>query len=131
MVQNGSGRPNPARIIHSKPWLEPPAPGFSESWARPKPWSGRGFGPRLEAGPCTSLVEEHLMLSHAKYASAREALLSLARHLDRIGWEHKLQPLKKTHLRPIGDFGQQTQGTAILSWIWLTHGISSDDSEGL
>jgi hypothetical protein len=91
----------------------------------------RGQGPNTRARKSMDAVEERLMLSHAKYARAHEALLSLARHLDRTGWEHKLQPLKKTHLRPIGDFGQQTQGTAIMSWIWLTHGISSDDSEGL
>ncbi|KAG1719439.1 uncharacterized protein EDB91DRAFT_1240601 [Suillus paluster] len=62
---------------------------------------------------------------------ARKTMDYTTHHLDRTGWEHKLQPLKKAHLRPIGDFGQQTQGTAIMSWIWLTHGISSDDSEGL
>ncbi|KAG1764616.1 hypothetical protein EDD22DRAFT_951547 [Suillus occidentalis] len=87
--------------------------------------------PNTRAHKSMDAVEERLMLSHAKYARAHKALLSLARHLDHTGWEHKLQPLKKTHLRPIGDFGQQTQGTAIMSWIWLTHGISSDDSEGL
>lgn len=91
----------------------------------------RGQGPNTRARKSMDAVEQRLMLSHAKYARAHEALLSLARHLDRIGWEHKLQPLKKMHLRPIGDFGQQTQGTAIMSWIWLTHGISPDDSEGL
>ncbi|KAG1889045.1 uncharacterized protein F5891DRAFT_1131886 [Suillus fuscotomentosus] len=91
----------------------------------------RGQGPNTCARKTMDAVEERLMLSHAKYASAHEALLSLAPHLERIGWEHKLQPLKKTHLRPIGDLGQQTQGTVIMSWIWLTHGISSDDSEGL
>ncbi|KAG1809165.1 uncharacterized protein BJ212DRAFT_1302728 [Suillus subaureus] len=88
-------------------------------------------GPNTRARKTMDAVEECLMLSHAKYARAHKALLSLARHLDRIGWEHKLQPLKKMHLRPIGDFRQQTQGTAIMSWIWLTHRISSDDSEGL
>ncbi|KAG1737598.1 hypothetical protein EDD22DRAFT_852172 [Suillus occidentalis] len=88
-------------------------------------------GPNTHARKTLDTVEEHLTLSHAKYASTREALVSLACHLDRIGWEHKLQPLKKAHLRPIGDFGQQTQGTAIMSWIWLTQGISSDDTEGM
>ncbi|KAG2047143.1 hypothetical protein BDR06DRAFT_976975 [Suillus hirtellus] len=91
----------------------------------------RGQGPNTCARKTMDAVEERLMLSHAKYASAHEALLSLAPHLERIGWEHKLQPLKKTHLRPIGDLGQQTQGTVIMLWIWLTHGISSGDSKGL
>lgn len=91
----------------------------------------RGQGPNTRARKTLDTVEERLTLSHAKYVSAREALVSLARHLDRIGWEHKLQPLKKAHLRPIGDFSQQTQGTAIMSWIWLTQGISSDDTEGM
>ncbi|KAG1890871.1 hypothetical protein F4604DRAFT_378476 [Suillus subluteus] len=36
------------------------------------------------------------------------------------------------HLRSIAlGFGQQTQGTAIMSWISLTHGVSSDDGEEL
>ncbi|KAG1727375.1 uncharacterized protein EDB91DRAFT_1086447 [Suillus paluster] len=90
-----------------------------------------GQGPNTRTRKTLDTVEERLTLSHAKYASAREALISLAHHLDRIGWEHKLQPLKKAHLRPIGDFGQQTQGTTIMSWIWLTQGISSDDTEGM
>ncbi|KAG2058703.1 hypothetical protein BDR06DRAFT_980165 [Suillus hirtellus] len=91
----------------------------------------RKQGPNTCARKTMDAVEECLMLSHAKYASAHEALLSLAPHLEQIGWEHKLQPLKKMHLRPIRDLGQQTQGTVIMSWIWLTHGISSDDSKGL
>ncbi|KAG1734228.1 uncharacterized protein EDB91DRAFT_1238442 [Suillus paluster] len=66
-------------------------------------------------------VEKRLVLSHDKYSRARSALVCLSRHLDRVGWDHK----------PIGDLGGQTQGTAIMSWIWLTHGISSHDSEGL
>ncbi|KAG1855621.1 hypothetical protein F4604DRAFT_1932269 [Suillus subluteus] len=61
----------------------------------------------------------------------RKALVALSDHVDYIGWERKLQPLKKSHLRPMGDFTGQSQGTAIMSWIWLTYGISDDDSEGL
>ncbi|KAG2137098.1 uncharacterized protein EDB93DRAFT_1242270 [Suillus bovinus] len=60
-----------------------------------------------------------------------DALVCLSRHVDHVGWDRGLQPLKKTDLRPIGDLGGQTLGTAIMPWIWLTHGISSHDSEGL
>jgi hypothetical protein len=90
-----------------------------------------GQGPNTHACKTLDMVKERLTLSHAKYASACEALVSLAHHLDRIGWEHKLQPLKKAHLRPIGDFDQQMQGTTIMLWIWLTQGISSDDTKGM
>ncbi|KAG1821349.1 hypothetical protein EV424DRAFT_1511830 [Suillus variegatus] len=87
-------------------------------------------------------VERRLVLSHDKYSHARSALVCLSRHLDRVGWDRKLQVLKKSDLRPSGknpkcrspgDLGGLTQGTAIMSWIWLTHGISSEshDSEGL
>ncbi|KAG1897935.1 uncharacterized protein F5891DRAFT_1129642 [Suillus fuscotomentosus] len=91
----------------------------------------RGQGASTRAWKTLDAVEEHLMLSHAKYVSAHNALVSLSCHMDCAGWEQKLQPLKKAHLRPMGDFGGQTQGTAIMSWIWLTHGISTDDNEGL
>ncbi|KAG2105020.1 uncharacterized protein F5147DRAFT_775339 [Suillus discolor] len=50
---------------------------------------------------------------------------------DACNRERKLQPLKKSHLWPMGDFTGQSQGTAIMSWIWLTYGMSDDDSEGL
>ncbi|KAG1823881.1 uncharacterized protein BJ212DRAFT_1476730 [Suillus subaureus] len=76
-------------------------------------------------------VEDHLMISHAKYVCARKALMVLSDHVDHVSWDQKLQPLKKSHLRPMGDFTRQLQGTAIMSWIWLTYGLSEDDSEGL
>ncbi|KAG1792867.1 hypothetical protein EV424DRAFT_1475732 [Suillus variegatus] len=93
----------------------------------------RGQGASTRARKTLDAVEERLMLSHAKYASAHKALVSLSPscHMYCAGWEQKLQPLKKAHLRPMGDFGGQTQGTAIMSWIWLTHGISTNDNEGL
>ncbi|KAG2144653.1 uncharacterized protein EDB93DRAFT_1241226 [Suillus bovinus] len=91
----------------------------------------RGQGASTRSRKTLDAVEERLMLSHAKYVSAHKALVSLARHLNRVGWEQKLQPLKKAHLRPMGDFGALTQGTDIMSWIWLTHGISADNNEGL
>ncbi|KAG1864355.1 hypothetical protein F4604DRAFT_1882078 [Suillus subluteus] len=76
-------------------------------------------------------VEHRLILSHEKYSCARQSLVHLSRCLDRVGWERKMQPLKKSNLRPMGDFGGRTQGMAIMSWIWLTSGISADDSDGL
>jgi hypothetical protein len=91
----------------------------------------RGQGASTRARKTLDAVEERLTLSHTKYTSAHKALISLARHLNRVGWEHKLQRLTKAHLRPMGDFGERTQGTAIMSWIWLTHGMSTDDNEGL
>ncbi|KAG1875869.1 hypothetical protein C8R48DRAFT_745561 [Suillus tomentosus] len=62
-------------------------------------------------------VDDRLVLSHDKYLRARSALVCPSRHVDHVG--------------PIGDLGGQTLGTAIMPWIWLTHGISSHDSEGL
>ncbi|KAG2120428.1 uncharacterized protein F5147DRAFT_741483 [Suillus discolor] len=75
--------------------------------------------------------EDHLAMSHAKYCCAHKALLALSTHIDHIGWQRRFQPLKKSDLRPMGDFGGQTQGTTIMSWIWLMHGVSADDSAGL
>ncbi|KAG1722596.1 uncharacterized protein EDB91DRAFT_1240203 [Suillus paluster] len=76
-------------------------------------------------------VDDWLVLSHDKYLCAHSALVCLSRHIDHVRWDRGLQPLKKTNLRPIGDLGGQTLGTAIMPWIWLTHGISSHDSKGL
>ncbi|KAG0692078.1 hypothetical protein DFH29DRAFT_985953 [Suillus ampliporus] len=90
-----------------------------------------GQGASTCARKMLDAIEEHLMLSHTKYASAHKALVSLSHHTHYTGWEQKLPPLKKAHLRPMGDFGGQTQGTAIMSWIWLTHSISTNDNEGL
>ncbi|KAG1844382.1 hypothetical protein F4604DRAFT_1596194 [Suillus subluteus] len=91
----------------------------------------RGQGANTRAQRTVQAVEKQLVLSHDKYSRARSALVCLSRHLDRVRWDHKLQVLKKSDLRPIGDLGGQTQGTAIMSWIWLTHGISLHHSEGL
>ncbi|KAG1886583.1 hypothetical protein F4604DRAFT_1917395 [Suillus subluteus] len=91
----------------------------------------RGQGANTRAQRTVQAVEKRLVLSHDKYSRARSALVCLSRHLDRVGWDHKLQVLKKSDLRPIGDLGGHTQGTAIMLWIWLTHGISLHHSEGL
>ncbi|KAG2094383.1 uncharacterized protein F5147DRAFT_747814 [Suillus discolor] len=91
----------------------------------------RGQGANTRAKKTLDAVEDHLIISHAKYVCACKALVALSDHVDHIGWERKLQPLKKSHLRPIRDFTGQSQGTAIMSWIWLTYGMSDDDSEGL
>ncbi|KAG1868604.1 hypothetical protein F4604DRAFT_1881517 [Suillus subluteus] len=78
-----------------------------------------GQGANTRAHKTVDTVEDRLAMSHAKYCRAHKALL------------RSFQPLKKSDLRPMGDFGGQTQGTAIMSWIWLTHGVSVDDSAGL
>ncbi|KAG2152984.1 uncharacterized protein EDB93DRAFT_1239811 [Suillus bovinus] len=61
------------------------------------------------------VVEDRLILSHEK-------------QLDHVGWECKFLPLRKSDLRPMGDLGGRTQGTAIMSWIWHVHGIPSDNA---
>ncbi|KAG2117119.1 uncharacterized protein F5147DRAFT_742928 [Suillus discolor] len=78
----------------------------------------RGQGANTRARKTIDTVEEHLAMSHMKYCRAHKVLQSF-------------QLLKKSDLRPMGDFGGQTQGTAIMSWIWWTHGVSADDSAGL
>ncbi|KAG1852280.1 hypothetical protein DFJ58DRAFT_841933 [Suillus subalutaceus] len=45
--------------------------------------------------------------------------------LDHVGWERKLQPLRKSDLRPMGDLGGRTQGTVIMSWIWHVLGFAT------
>ncbi|KAG1741216.1 hypothetical protein EDD22DRAFT_786755 [Suillus occidentalis] len=91
----------------------------------------RGQGANTRARKTVQAVDDRLVLSHDKYLRARSALVCLSRHVDHVGWDRSLQPLKKKDLRPIGDLGGQTLGTAIMPWIWLTHGISLHDSEGL
>ncbi|KAG2062671.1 hypothetical protein BDR04DRAFT_972757, partial [Suillus decipiens] len=76
-------------------------------------------------------VEDRLILSHEKYCCARQALTHLSRQLDHVGWEHKLQPLRKSDLQQMGDLGGCTQGTVIMSWIWHVHGIPSDNGDRL
>ncbi|KAG1855591.1 hypothetical protein F4604DRAFT_1883229 [Suillus subluteus] len=90
-----------------------------------------GQGANTRACKTVDTVEDHLAMSHAKYCHTHKALLALSTHIDHIGWQQSFQPLKKSDLRPMGDFGGQTQGTAIMSWIWLTHGVSVDDCAGL
>ncbi|KAG2056724.1 hypothetical protein BDR06DRAFT_981166 [Suillus hirtellus] len=91
----------------------------------------RGQGANTRVKKTLDAVEDRLIISHTKYVCAHKALVPLSDHVDHIGWEQKLQPLKKSHLRPMGDFTGQSQGTAIMSWIWLMYGMSDDDSEGL
>ncbi|KAG2117124.1 uncharacterized protein F5147DRAFT_768503 [Suillus discolor] len=91
----------------------------------------RGQGANTRARKTIDTVEEHLAMSHMKYCCAHKVLVTLSAHVDRTGWQQSFQLLKKSDLRPMGDFGGQTQGTAIMSWIWWTHGVSADDSAGL
>ncbi|KAG2353833.1 hypothetical protein BDR07DRAFT_1454358 [Suillus spraguei] len=91
----------------------------------------RGQGANTRARKTVQAVDDRLVLSHDKYLRVHSALVCLSRHVDHVGWDRGLQPLKKKDLRPIGDLGGQTLGTAIMPWIWLTHGISLHDSEGL
>ncbi|KAG2132161.1 hypothetical protein BD769DRAFT_1627646 [Suillus cothurnatus] len=74
-------------------------------------------------------VEDRFILSHEKYCCARQALTHLSRQLDHVGWERKLQPLKKSDLQPMGDLGGRTQGTAIMSWILHVHRIPLDNGD--
>ncbi|KAG1875913.1 hypothetical protein C8R48DRAFT_745573 [Suillus tomentosus] len=90
-----------------------------------------GQGANTRAQKSIQAVECKLILSHEKYSCAQQALIHLSAHLDHLDWEHKLQPLRKSNLRPMGDLGGHTQGTAITSRIWLTQGISTDDSDRL
>ncbi|KAG2341292.1 hypothetical protein BDR05DRAFT_977042 [Suillus weaverae] len=78
----------------------------------------RGQGANTRARKTVQAIDDQLVLSHDKYLHARSTFVCLSRHIDH-------------DLRPIGDLGGQTLGTAIMPWIWLTHGISSHDSEGL
>ncbi|KAG2037090.1 hypothetical protein BDR03DRAFT_934153 [Suillus americanus] len=89
----------------------------------------RGQSLNTRAQKTIQAVEDRLILSHKKYSCARRALTHLSRQLDRVGWERKLLPLKKSDLRPMGDLGGCTQGTAIMSWIWHVHGIPSDNGD--
>ncbi|KAG1796695.1 uncharacterized protein HD556DRAFT_1441381 [Suillus plorans] len=63
--------------------------------------------------PTLDAVEECLVISHTKYSCAQKALIALSNHLDHV------------------DFTGQSQGRTIMSWIWLTHGISNDNAESL
>jgi hypothetical protein len=90
-----------------------------------------GQGANTRAHKTVDTVEDRLAMSHAKYCCAHKALLALSTHVDHVGWQQSFQPLRKSDLRAMGDFGGQTQGTAIMSWIWLTHGVSANDSAGL
>lgn len=91
----------------------------------------RGQNPNTRARKTLDAVEECLIMSHAKYSCARKALVALSNHLNYVGWERNVQPLTRSDLRPMGDFAGQTQGTVIMSWIWLTHGVSENDTESL
>lgn len=91
----------------------------------------RGQGATTRARQTIQTVENRLILSHAKYTRAYWALTALSHQLSRPGWDINLQLLKKAHLRPMGDFGGQSQGTAIMSWIWRNRGITTSDNESL
>ncbi|KAG2096118.1 uncharacterized protein F5147DRAFT_584181 [Suillus discolor] len=91
----------------------------------------RGQGATTRARQTIQTVENRLILSHAKYTHAHWALTALSHRFSCPGWDINFQLLKKAHLRPMGDFGGQSQGTAIMSWIWQTRGIATGDNENL
>ncbi|KAG2127941.1 uncharacterized protein EDB93DRAFT_1042389, partial [Suillus bovinus] len=62
-----------------------------------------GQGANTRTQRTVQAMEKRLVLSHDKYSCARSALVCLSGHLNCVGWDHKLQVLKKSDLRPIGD----------------------------
>ncbi|KAG1794534.1 uncharacterized protein HD556DRAFT_1431905 [Suillus plorans] len=65
-----------------------------------------------------------------KYRCARRALESLSGRLDKVGWGETLRPLRNEDVRPMGDFmGGHTQGTGMISWIWLATDVDTSRSE--
>jgi hypothetical protein len=55
----------------------------------------RGQGANTRARKTVQAVDDRLVLSHDKYLRARSALVCLSRHVDHVGWDRGLQPLKK------------------------------------
>ncbi|KAG2051604.1 hypothetical protein BDR06DRAFT_1060927 [Suillus hirtellus] len=61
-----------------------------------------------------------------KYRCAHRALESLSGRLDKVGWEVSLRSLRSKDVRPMGDFvGGHTQGTGMISWIWLATSVDT------
>ena len=92
----------------------------------------REQGSNTRARKTPQVVEQHLSLSRTKYNAAHSALVTLGRCLGKTGWQHKLQPLKASDLRAMGDIlWGETTGTSIMSWIWLSHGLPTNDDVAL
>jgi hypothetical protein len=74
-------------------------------------------------------VQKKIQASSVKYNTARQALITLASHVDDVGWRSKLLPLAPEDIRAFTD-GEpgQSEGRRTLSWIWKVVGVS-DDSE--
>lgn len=67
-----------------------------------------------------------------KYSTAREALVTLSRGLEVPIWETTLRVLKRDDMRALSEglYGD-TEGTRRPSWIWLTHGLSTNENDNL
>jgi hypothetical protein len=87
----------------------------------------RGQASSTRAQNLIGRVEAKKDAAVEKYKRARQAMASLSRWLDKMGWEERFRALKYEDIRPMGDFaGGHTQGTGTISWIWLvTDGDSS------
>jgi hypothetical protein len=63
--------------------------------------------------------ERKVEMSGCKYCVARKALSSLARYLNKDGWEIELPLLRKEDIRGYASGKEdESEGTRTLSWIW-------------
>lgn len=90
----------------------------------------RGQAASTRAQNLIARVEAKKDAGVEKYRRARRALESLSGRLDKVGWEVSLRSLRSEDVRPMGDFvGGHTQGTGMISWIWLATGVDTGRSE--
>ncbi|KAG2108722.1 uncharacterized protein F5147DRAFT_745699 [Suillus discolor] len=90
----------------------------------------RGQAASTRAQALIAHVEARKDASVSKYRRACAALIALNRKLEKVGWEFTIRPLQNEDIRPMGDFaGGHSQGTGMLSWIWVAHRADNSCTE--
>lgn len=94
-----------------------------------------GQRPNTRARNVIERCNAKISLDVKKYSTARAALVILAQHLCKVGWEVALQVLQAQDVRELesdqddGTKGKKrllNEGRRTRSWIWQTPGMTSD-----
>ena len=103
----------------------------------------RGQGPSTRSRNLIEQCTHRVNAAAAKYRVARQSLVNLSPRLEKVGWEVCLQVLNSSDIKAMTEdekdmdpaarrqLQRQSEGRRVVSWIWMTPGVSGDEDIGL
>ena len=103
----------------------------------------RGQRPNTRARNVIERATQNINAAATKYCDAQKALANLSPILGKVGWEACLRDLEAKDIRAMTEderdmdpvarrrVERQSEGRRMISWIWTTPGVSTDENDSL